>query len=216
MSEFNRASAIALPAFIAALIGPAQNVAGWSISAALWPGFDSFSSTISDLAADDSPVQWIQSSFFLFGTALTFVVAIYARAIAMPGRITLVLAGIASIGLTVFATPSQDGYSIPHRVFASFAFVFFAIWPILGMRRDPKFHWTLRPIGALSATAVMGLTTLWFLLTWLDPERSLVGLAERVIVLMQVLWMSIAIIGQFCHQKRGQFTSIQSTKTGLR
>ena len=64
---------IGIWALIAATLGPLQNIAGWSISGFLWPGYDPVAKTISDLAADDSPVQLIQSSFFLFGALLTFM-----------------------------------------------------------------------------------------------------------------------------------------------
>jgi len=48
----------------------------------------------------------------------------------------------------------------------------------------------------------MGLTTLWFLLTWLEPGQPIVGLSERVIAVMQVLWLSFAIWAQYLHQQR--------------
>ena len=188
-------------AFAAAILGPIQNVMGWTLSAALWPGYDPIAKTISDLAADDSPVKWVQTSFFLFGSLLTFVAAIDAKALALPGRVTLFLAGIASLGFAIFATPSQDSYSELHRIFASIAFLLFSAWPLLAMRFDSKFHWSLRPVGAISATVVMGLTTLWFLLTWLEPGQPIVGLSERVIAVMQVVWLSFVIIAQRLKQR---------------
>ena len=187
---------------IAAVLGPIQNVLGWTISGSLVPGYDPVSKTISDLAADDSPVQLIQSSFFLFGALLTFVAAFNAKAFSMPGRVTLALAGIASIGYTVFTTPSQTGHSDMHRLFATIAFVLFSAWPLLAMRFDKRYHWSLRPVGAISATLVMGLTTLWFLLTWLEPGQPIVGLSERVIAVMQVLWLSFVIWAQYLHQRK--------------
>ena len=48
----------------------------------------------------------------------------------------------------------------------------------------------------------MGLTTLWFLLTWLEPGQPIVGLSERVIAVMQVLWLSFAIWAQYLHQQK--------------
>ena len=190
---------------VAATLGPLQNVLGWTISGLLWPGYDPIAKTISDLAADDSPVKWVQTSFFFFGAILTFVGAWHAKAFALPGRIALFLAGVAAIGYTVFATPSQTGYSDAHRLFATIAFVLFSAWPLLAMRFDRRYHWSLRPLGALSATVVMGLTTLWFLLTWLEPGQPIVGLSERVIAVMQVLWLSYVIWAQYLHQRRGNF-----------
>jgi hypothetical membrane protein len=193
---------IGIWAVVAATLGPIQNVLGWTISAALWPGYDPIAKTISDLAADDSPVQLIQSSFFIFGSTLTLVGAWHAKSFSMPGRITLFLAGLAGFGYTFFATPSQDSYSDWHRIFATIAFVLFSAWPILAMRFDKRYHWAIRPVGAISATIVMGLTTLWFLLTWLEPGQPIVGLSERVIAVMQVVWLSFAIWAQWLHQRK--------------
>ena len=193
---------IGIWAVVAASIGPFQSVMGWTISALFWPEYDPIRKTISDLAADDSPVKWIQTSFFLLGSTLTLIAAWSAKALAMPGRITLFLAAIASYGFTFFATPTQDSYSVEHRVFATIAFILFSAWPLLAMRFDKRYHWSIRPIGAISATLVMTITTVWFLLTWLEPGQPLVGLSERVIATMQVLWLSIAIWLQFLHQRK--------------
>lgn len=193
---------IGIWAVVAATIGPFQSVLGWTISALFWPEYDPIRKTISDLAADDSPVKWIQTSFFLLGSTLTLIAAWSAKAFAMPGRITLFFAAIASYGFTLFATPTQDSYSVEHRVFATIAFILFSAWPLLAMRFDKRYHWSIRPVGAISATMVMTITTVWFLLTWLEPGQPLVGLSERVIATMQVLWLSLAIWLQFLHQRR--------------
>jgi hypothetical membrane protein len=189
--------AIGIWAVVAAVIGPFQNLLGWTISAALWPGYDPIAKTISDLAADDSPVKWVQTSFFLFGSTLTLVAAWSAKSLGKAARITLLLAGIASFGFTIFATPTQTSYSDAHRLFASVAF-----WPLVAIKRSKNYHWSLRPIGAIGATLVMGATTIWFLLTWLEPGQPLVGLSERVIAVMQVLWLSYVIISQYRFERR--------------
>jgi hypothetical membrane protein len=56
---------IGKPAFIAAIIGPIQSVLGWVIAGALWPEYNPVTQTISDLAAPESPVNWIMSGFFV-------------------------------------------------------------------------------------------------------------------------------------------------------
>jgi hypothetical protein len=72
----------------------------------------------------------------------------------------------------------------------------------MAMRRGKEFHWSLRPVGAIAGTLVMGLTTLWFLLTWLEPGQPVVGLSERVIAVMQVTWLSFVIWAQYLHQRK--------------
>lgn len=192
---------IGLPALIASTIGPVQSILGWVISGSLWPGYDPIRRTISDLAADDSPVQAIQTSFFYLGATLTIVGAIYARALALPGRIVLLGAGLATYALAFFTTPSQVGHSDAHRIAATISFVLMSAWPLFSMRFDRRYAWVLRPVGAISATLVLTLISVWFLSSWLDPNSGNVGLTERVIVTAQVVWLSITVCVSWLHQK---------------
>lgn len=192
---------IGLPALIASTIGPVQSILGWVISGSLWPGYDPIRRTISDLAADDSPVQAIQTSFFYLGATLTLIGAIYARALALPGRIVLLGAGLATYALAFFTTPSQVGHSDAHRIAATISFVLMSAWPLFSMRFDRRYAWVLRPVGAISATLVLTLISVWFLSSWLDPNSGNVGLTERVIVTAQVVWLSITVCVSWLHQK---------------
>jgi len=182
-----------MAALIASTIGPVQSILGWVISGSLWPGYDPIRKTISDLAADDSPVQAIQTSFFFLGATLTVIGAISARTLALPGRITLLLAGLATYALAIFTTPSQTGHSDAHRIAASISFVLMSAWPLLSMRFDRRYPWVVRPVAAVGSTIALTLISLWFLSTWLDPNTTVVGLSERVIVTAQVLWLSFTV-----------------------
>ena len=184
---------IGKPALFAATIGPIQSVLGWLIAGSLWPGYDPIRKTISDLAADDSPVQWIQSSFFLLGGTLSLLAAIYARSLAMPGRVIIFLGGLATYGFTYFTTPSQDGHSDMHRYFAIASFVLFSAWPIFSMRLNKQYPWVLRPAGAIIATIGFTIISLWFLSTWTNPDSNNVGLVERVIATSQTTYLSVVI-----------------------
>jgi len=192
---------IGLAALTASTIGPVQSILGWVISGSLWPGYDPIRKTISDLAADDSPVQAIQTSFFFLGATLTVIGAISARTLAFPGRITLLLAGLATYALAIFTTPSQVGHSDAHRIAASISFVLMSAWPVLSMRFDRRYPWVVRPVAAIGSTIGLTLISLWFLSTWLDPNASVVGLSERVIVTAQVLWLSFTVWTCWRHQK---------------
>lgn len=193
---------IGLWAIIAATIGPVQNVLGWTISGFLVPGYDPISKTISDLAADGSPVKWIQSSFFLAGSLLTLMAALSAKSLAFPGRVALFFAGLAGFGYTYFPTSTPVSGPNWHVIFATIAFTLFSAWPVLSMRFDRRYHWSLRPLAAVTAASTMGVTTLWFLVTWLEPGQPIVGLSERVIAVMQVLWLSFVIWSQWLHQRK--------------
>jgi hypothetical protein len=39
----------------------------------------------------------------------------------------------------------------------------------------------------------LAIISIWFLLTWLDPAATNVGVSERVIVTAQVLWLSFTV-----------------------
>ena len=184
---------IGKPALFAATIGPVQSVLGWVIAGSLWPGYDPIRKTISDLAADDSPVQWIQSSFFVLGGTLSLLAAIFARSLAMPGRVIIFLGGLATYGFTYFTTPSQDGHSDMHRYFAIVSFVLFSAWPIFSMRLSKQYPWVLRPAGAIVATIGFTIISLWFLSTWTNPDANNVGLVERVIATAQTTYLSVVI-----------------------
>lgn len=186
-------------ALVAATIGPIQIILGSWIAGALWPGYDPMRQTISDLAADDSPVKWLMSSFFVLGGILAILAAFGARSLAMPGRIAIFVSGIATFGFTIFATPSQTGYSWPHRWFAIASFVLMSAWPLLAMRFDPKYPWLIRPVGAISATVAFTVLSVSFLATWTDPSATNVGLWERVIAISQTWYLALVI--WVCHFK---------------
>jgi hypothetical membrane protein len=184
---------IGKPALYAAYIGPFQSAAGWLIAGSMWPDYDPVRQTISDLAANESPVQLIMSAFFVLGGVLTLIAAIYGRTLAMPGRVALFVAAICTFGLTIFPTP-LIGYSIEHRVFAIASFVLSAGWPLLAMRKRTDAPWIIRPTASIIGTALQAGLALWFLSTWTDPTNMTVGVWERVVAVSQALYVSVVLI----------------------
>lgn len=188
-------------AFYAAIIGPIQSVLGWTIAGSMWAGYDPIRQTISDLAANESPVNWIMSSFFVLGGVLTLIAAVYARTLAMPGRVALFLSAICTFGLTIFPTP-LIGYSLMHRIFAISSFVLSAGWPILAMRMRKDAPWIIRPTASIIGTALQTALALWFLSTWTDPAATNVGVWERVVAVSQALYVSVVVIVIYLGQRK--------------
>lgn len=191
-------------AVVAATIGPVQSVMGWFIAGSLWEGYDPIRKTISDLAANDSPVQAIQTSFFVLGGILSLIAAVYAKSFALPGRVIIFLGGLATFGFAYFTTPSQDGHSDLHRIFAIATFVLFSAWPLFSMRNSSEYPKVLRPTGAVLATVGFAISSLWFLSTWTNPEANNVGLAERLIATGQVTYLSVVIWICWIHGKKSE------------
>lgn len=190
---------IAKPALVAAIIGPVQSVLGWLIAGSLWDGYDPVKQTISDLASPESPVKIIMSSFFILGATLSIVVAIWGRAFTKLGRISFLISGICTIGLTIFPTPLHS-YSIMHRVFAISGFVISAGWPLLAIRRNGPL--VTRPVWSIIATAMQATLAIWFLLIWTDPNALAVGVWERVVAVSQSAYASAIVICLYFSNRR--------------
>jgi len=175
-----------------AVLGPIQSVLGWSLSAALWPGYDPITQTISELASPESPVRYLQSSFFLLGALIDIIVALQFKVIAKPARVLFFLGGLATIGLTIFPTPLV-GVSEPHRVFATISFVIFSIWPVFGMRFGRQWPPIVRPLASIVGTLVLGAIAFAFLSVWTNPEIHTAGLWERVVTTSQAIYPALVI-----------------------
>ncbi|MDH6423162.1 DUF998 domain-containing protein [Aurantimicrobium minutum] len=178
---------------VLAVLGPIQSVVGWSLSAALWPGYDPITQTISELASPESPVRYIQSSFFLLGALIDIVVAWKFTVLAKPARVLIFLGGLATIGLTIFPTPLV-GVSEPHRVFATLSFVIFSVWPVFGMRFTREWPPIVRPLASIVATLALGAIAIGFLSVWTNPEIHTAGLWERVVTTSQAIYPALVII----------------------
>lgn len=192
---------IGRPALYAAIIGPVQSALGWLIAGSLWAGYDPVRQTVSDLAAPESPVRVIMSSFFVLGGTLTIVAAIWARTLAMPGRIALFVSGICTYGLTIFPTPLV-GYSTPHRVFAITSFVLSAGWPLFAMRKRSDAPAIIRPKASIVATLLQAGLAIWFLSTWTSPTATDVGVWERVVAVSQAAYVSTVVIVIYLGQRK--------------
>ena len=192
---------IARIAAVAAIIGPIQSALGWTIAGSMWPGYDPVKQTISDLAANESPVKLIMSSFFVFGGILTLIAAVFARTLAMPGRVALFVSAICTFGLTIFPTPLV-GYSLMHRIFAISSFALSAGWPLFAMRLRKDAPWVLRPTATIIGTALQTTLALWFLSTWTDPNNHFVGVWERVVAVSQALYVSVVVLVCYRQQKK--------------
>jgi hypothetical membrane protein len=192
---------IAPIAIVAAIVGPIQNVAGWAIAGSLWPGYDPLTLTISDLAAPESPVRWIMTAFFILGSTLTLIAALFARTLALPGRIVLFVAALCSYGLTIFPTPLH-GVSNMHRIFAIAFFAASASWQLFAMRFRKDAPWILRPWAILVASLVQAAFAITFLVIWANPSSTNVGLLERLVSLEQALYLSAVVLACARIQRR--------------
>jgi len=192
---------VAKIAFYAAIIGPIQSALGWIIAGSMWPGYDQARQTISELASPESPVKEIVSSFFVFGGTLTLIVAIYARTLALPGRVALFVSALCTFGLTIFPTP-LIGYSTPHRVFAIASFAISAGWPLLAMRKSKDAPFAIRPLATIIGTTAQAVLAISFLIIWSDPAAVNIGIWERVVAVSQAAYATWVVVSIYLLQQR--------------
>jgi hypothetical membrane protein len=173
-------------AVVAAVIGPIQSILGWVISGSLTPHYDAARQTISELASLDAP---------------TILAAIFARTIALPGRIALFVSGICTYGLTIFPTP-LTGHSAMHLLFAITSFVLSAGWLLAGMRFRKDAPAIIRPKWAILQTAYQAAIAIAFLVVWSDPAATNIGIWERIVTTSQALQVSVVVLVIYSFQKK--------------
>ena len=184
---------IGTSALWATTLGPIVTFLGYTVGAMLWPGFDGGVHTISDLAADDSPVQIMMSLVFLFGALCDFAIAYYVRVFPMRARVVIFISGLSTIGLTIFTTPSQEGHSVPHRIFAITSFILLSIWPLFAMSKAENTPPLIRPRAAVWTTVFLVSVSVWFLSLWADKGSQITGIGERIGVGVQGIVPAIVI-----------------------
>jgi hypothetical membrane protein len=197
---------VARPAGVSAFLAPVLFLGGTAIAGLAWPAYHPVSQTISELAAGDAPTRVFMTIVFVLTALCHVVTGVFTRGVGLPGRVALVLAGVATLGVAVFPLPSVAGTSVQHRVAAIIGFVLLAIWPVLGMRLSRGVPWIIRPVGAILGTVVLGALCFWFLGVWTSPNATasgILGVVERVPADAESLWPALVVAVLLVAQRRG-------------
>jgi hypothetical membrane protein len=177
---------------VAAVAAPLLLICGLMTAAELQPpGFAAFSGMVSALAEQGAADSWVMTLTFAVVGALVMVTALALRAASLPGRLLLVVAGIAAI--LVAATPTHLGGSQVHAVWAGTVLAGLTLWPAFARRRGSDVPWALRPATCLRATVAFAILTLWFVVE-LAARSPQVGLPERTAGIVQVLWPLVVVM----------------------
>ena len=163
------------------------------MAAGLQPHFDPVADTISDLAAVGATDRWVMSLVFVLLGVCYIGTALALRPARAPGRMIMMLAGVA--GILVAANPEHAGGfgSIPHFVWATIGFAGLTTWPVAAARRGTAVPWGLRPAVAAGAVAVGFALLAWFGAELISAGHQL-GLAERALALAQAAWPLAVVV----------------------
>jgi hypothetical protein len=115
------------------------------------------------------------------------------RPAALPGRIAVGIAGVATVAVAAFPITAA-GTPAAHTAAAGVAFVGLTVWPALARRRGREAAPVLRTAAALAATGVLAAALGWFALE-LAADSDRVGLSERVAAGAQSLWPLVVVVG---------------------
>jgi hypothetical membrane protein len=178
---------------VPATAAPVLLVGGWTLAAEIWPGdYNQFSRTISGLAALGAPHRWLMTAVFAVVGVCYLLTALGLRSAAVPGRLLLAAAGVATCAVAGLPLPSE-GPSVVHSSVASCAFLALAGWPLAARRNLPGSPWVLRSPVCLTAA-----TVLFALLVWFGVALNIgtgIGLSERAAAGAQATWPAIVACG---------------------
>lgn len=51
----------------------------------------------------------------------------------------------------------------------------------------------LRPLASIIGALVLGAASTWFLTLWLDPNAQIMGLSERIVVIVQAIYPAFVL-----------------------
>ncbi|MEV8565145.1 DUF998 domain-containing protein [Streptomyces sp. NPDC051322] len=156
------------------------------------PTYDPEKQTLSVLASYGASSYWLMTGI-LIGLGTCYLATAHGlRAAAFAGRAALAGGGLAALALTLVPAPSSGG-ALKHGAVASVGFVLLALWPLLAAdRRGRAVPWGLRFGVSLSASALMCVSAMWFVVE-LQTGRA-PGVAERALTFLQALWPFLVVV----------------------
>jgi hypothetical protein len=202
---------------ISSAAAPVLLVTGWTVAAGLQPGhFNSVARSISALAAYGATDRWVMT-LALVAVGISYsLTALALRPAAGPGRLLLLVGGLATLGVAANPLPAT-GTSIPHAAAAGVGFVAMASWPLLAWPRDeagPPSPGILSPVVAAAAAVVLLFLFCWFAAELLS-SGGLEGLAERVLTFAEASWPLVVVLYARSQWRPWQLATGYSSARGI-
>lgn len=172
--------------FAALLLG-IQLPLTWMICSTLFPGYNSFAQSLSELSADDSPVKWVVRASILFQAALIVAMSFCIHFTARTAKNLLRLSALFLALAALISSPSQTEYSVAHRIMSFLAFAFGCLWPLFAAPKgEPG---TISKKTGLSITLGFLAFTLIGWSVWAFASQTYFGILQRLNILGQSLFI---------------------------
>jgi hypothetical protein len=185
-------------------MSPALLTAAWLIADSRQPAsYSPRRQTVSALAGHAGTDPWIVTAALYVIGGCYVATAAGLRAVDLPARMGLLVAGLAAIGIATCPEPAH-GTTDQHLVCTGIGAVAITIWPALVARRNTRTSLT----GV--RTSIVVTTTFVALLIWtiIEAERGgALGLAERLSAATQSCWPFVVALAA----RRGMRTEAGQT-----
>jgi len=179
---------------VAAVATPVVPVGGWLVAGSVVRGYDPVRSSVSALAAGDSPSRWLMTAALIL-TGLGYVTtAVGLRPADITGRGLLVVGGVGVL-LTAWIPNSTMGRnSVGHMIVTYLAFIALTVWTGVIARNRPDAPLVLRRRFGQVVTIVLGVLLLLTVAEIVVGGATL-GLRERVLTTAQALVPLVVVLG---------------------
>ena len=182
----DRVTGVAPWALVSSALSPLLLVAGWLAADAVQPpSYSPVRQTISVLAGHGGTDRWIMTTALFAVGCCHLVTVLGVPGLHRSARLTLLIAGVAAIGVAACPEPAH-GSTSQHIAFTVIGAIVIAIWPAFtAVGRRP------RPAVAGVRCAAAATVTFLGLLAWLALETrggAQLGLAERTSSAIETAW----------------------------
>lgn len=180
--------------FATAVLTPVALVGGWLVAGAAVPGYDPVRSSVSDLAAADSPSHWLMTTALVLTGLGYATTAVGLRPADGAGRGLLFVGGIGVL-LTAWIPNATIGRnSVGHMIVTYLAFIALTVWPGVIARNRPDAPLVLRRRFGQVVVILLGVLLLLTVAEIVVGGATL-GLRERILTTAQSLVPLVVVLG---------------------
>jgi hypothetical membrane protein len=172
-------------------LSPVLLTAAWLIADSRQPAsYSPRRQTVSVLAGHAGTDRWIvTAALYLIGGCYVATAA-GLRAVDLPARMALLVAGLAAIGIATCPEPVH-GSTVQHMVCTGIGAVVITVWPALVSRQSTPSSLT----GVRSAIVVTAVFVVLFIWTFIETQGGdALGLAERLSAGAQSCWPFVVAV----------------------
>jgi hypothetical membrane protein len=180
--------------FLAAALTPVVLVGGWLAAGAMVRGYDPVRSSVSDLAAVDSPSHWLMTTALVLTGLGYATTAVALRPADGAGRGLLFVGGVGVLLTAWIPNATVGRNSVGHMIVTYLTFIALSVWPAVIARNRPDAPLVLRRRFGQVVAITLGVLVLLTVAEIVVGGATL-GLRERVLTTAQAVVPLVVALG---------------------